>query len=317
VNVVALQADGKVIAGGAFLGYQGKTSKNLVRIHANGDYDSTFVVGSGPNNGSSISAIQILADGKMLIAGAFGEYNGKTAKRLARINSDGSLDTSFKPVPFGSDLANALVLPDGKIMISGYFGSVNGVPAPRIARLNSDGSHDTSFRAVMVPYPFAVGSMCLLPDGKLLVCADNGLCRLNKDGSKDSSFNAGVSPVTGVSVCRLLSDGRPMIAGSFTAYNGVTRNRLARLKGPLGAGIEQLTTAPAKLRVYPNPTSGLLYLDEDAHDIVIADLQGKTWMQNAGHVDGPVDLNCLKQGVYVLQGTVNGRRVHARIMKVE
>lgn len=316
VIVVALQSDGKVLVGGAFSGYKGKTSKNLVRVLPNGDYDSTFVVGTGPNNGSTISAIQILADGKILIAGAFGEYNGKVAKRLARINTDGSLDTTFKPVAFGSDLANALVLPGGKIMISGYFGSVNGVPAPRIARLNSDGSHDTSFKAIMAPYPFAVGSMCLLPDGKLLVCADNAFRRLNTDGSIDSTFNGGVSPASGVSVCKLLPDGRPMIAGSFTTYNGVTRNRVARLKGPLGASVEQDPTPASGIRVYPNPTTGMLYFEEEVNDIVITDIQGKTVLTLPG-AQHHIDLDLLTEGVYILRASHNGWPVHTKVSRAK
>jgi hypothetical protein len=39
--------------------------------------------------------VTIQSDGKLLIGGTFGTYNGATAVNLMRLNTDGSLDTTF------------------------------------------------------------------------------------------------------------------------------------------------------------------------------------------------------------------------------
>jgi uncharacterized delta-60 repeat protein len=303
VNVLALQSDGKVLVGGAFTAYKGHTSKNLARVMPNGEYDSTFKVGTGPNDGSSISAIQILPDGKIIVAGDFSQYNGVSIKRIIRVNQDGSLDTTFKTPNLGSSLLNAVVQPDGKIIITGFFGNVNGVPAPRIARLNSDGTLDTSFKADVAPYPFTVGSVAIQPDGKLLICPDNGFMRLNVDGSRDSSFNGGVNPVGvngGVKACKLLPDGRPMIVGSFTTYNTETRNHIARLKGPFGTGIKENTKMVSKITVYPNPASGTINFEEAVTDLVVTDMSGKVVLTHPA-LTTDADINGLTPGIYFIR----------------
>src|SRR2546421_613627 len=72
---------------------------------------------------------------------------GQAQFGLARLNTDGSLDTTFKPGsidPNGS-VNTIAVQPDGKILIGGSFVSVNSVARSSLARLNADGSLDTTF----------------------------------------------------------------------------------------------------------------------------------------------------------------------------
>src|SRR5262249_31909997 len=79
-----------------------------------------------------------------LIAGFFRSVNNVPRSGVARLNSDGSLDTTFQNGMAGIDqgvLACALQ-PDGKLLIGGAFTSVNGIPRYRIARLNTDRSVD-------------------------------------------------------------------------------------------------------------------------------------------------------------------------------
>ena len=65
-------------------------------------------------------------------------------KNIARLNADGSLDTSFDPV-VDSTVSAVFLQPDGKILIGGAFGTVDGVTRGQIARLNADGTLDESF----------------------------------------------------------------------------------------------------------------------------------------------------------------------------
>ncbi|HRH39634.1 MAG TPA: delta-60 repeat domain-containing protein, partial [Flavobacteriales bacterium] len=87
VYAMALQADGKVLVGGLFTSYNGTTSNHLARLNADGSYDGTFNMGSGPNG--YVSAIAVQPDGKILLSGQFFIYNGTAVPGLIRVNESG------------------------------------------------------------------------------------------------------------------------------------------------------------------------------------------------------------------------------------
>ena len=96
----------------------------------------------------AIYRIKPLPDGKILIVGSFTMVNGVNRGRIARLNTDGSVDTSFNPPVGANDNIYAIdILPDGKIVIGGEFSGVNFTNRSYVARLNSDGTLDTSFNA--------------------------------------------------------------------------------------------------------------------------------------------------------------------------
>ncbi len=68
-------------------------------------------------------------------------YNGTTSNKIIRLNSDGSIDTSFNiGTGFNGYVRTIILQPDGKILVSGAFNSYNGTTSNRIICLNSDGS---------------------------------------------------------------------------------------------------------------------------------------------------------------------------------
>ncbi len=85
----------------------------------------------------------VQADGKIVIGGGFISVNGAPRKYIARLNTDGSVDTGFN-IGRGANrpVTAVAVQTDGKIIIAGQFTIVNGVLRNRIARLNADGSVD-------------------------------------------------------------------------------------------------------------------------------------------------------------------------------
>ncbi len=114
-------------------------------IETDGTLDTTFDVGTFTNGLVLASTYQ--SDGKLLIAGQFTKVHGVSRAGIARLNTDGTLDTSFDPGT-GSDLGvgGVLVQPDGKILIWKFFQSFNDTAGlASILRLNSDGSTDPSF----------------------------------------------------------------------------------------------------------------------------------------------------------------------------
>jgi uncharacterized delta-60 repeat protein len=142
VNAVALQGN-KIIAGGSFSTFSGVAHQNLVRLDAGGAVDTTFTPPAFTEKYTffrhEIFALAVQPNGRILVGGRFTTAGGVATPTLARLNANGTLDTTFQ-----SSLADGLVLyalalqPDGKILAGGDFGLV---------RLNADGSNDASFSA--------------------------------------------------------------------------------------------------------------------------------------------------------------------------
>ena len=242
VRGVAVQSDGKVLAGGAFTSYNGTSTNYIARLNTDGSLDTSFSVGSGFNN--IVWSIAVQSDGKVLVGGNFTSYNGTSVNRIVRLNTDGSVDGSFSVGSgFNNIVYSMAVQSDGKVLAVGRLTSYNGTSTNRIARLNSNGSIDTSF-SVGSGLNGGVYSMAVQSDGKVLVggqftsyngTSTNYIVRLNSNGSIDTSFSIGsgfyseVVYNTAVRSIVVQSDGKVLVGGFFTSYNGTSTNYIVRL----------------------------------------------------------------------------------------
>jgi uncharacterized delta-60 repeat protein len=148
VNRFAIQPDGKIIIVGSFTVVNGVARGRIARLNANGTLDNTFATSTGASD--TVSEIVLEADGKILIGGAFTGFNLTNRPFIARLNSDGTLDTSFLPSP-NSSVETIKIQPNNKILIGGTFTIVNDQTRVRITRLNADGSLDASFNPFINP----------------------------------------------------------------------------------------------------------------------------------------------------------------------
>jgi uncharacterized delta-60 repeat protein len=131
---IARQPDGKVLIGGSFTEVNGVARNRIARLNANGTLDAAFNPGTGTNGAPLHLALQ--PDGKVLIGGEFTEVDGVARNRIARLNANGTLDTTFNPGAGADYIVNSVsVQPDGKVLIGGWFTQVGGEAHPRIARL--------------------------------------------------------------------------------------------------------------------------------------------------------------------------------------
>ncbi len=237
VRALALQPDGKIIIIGHFVFYDGIARSGIARLNTDGSLDTTFDTGNMFSIG--LQALALQPDGKIIVGGEFYvNQGGVVYQGLARLNADGSLDTTFVSVSVGDRAVKALALqPDGKILIGGGFQTYNGTPRNFIARVNADGSLDTTFGPGSGADNY-VSALALQPDGKILIAGNfstyngtprKGIARLNANGSLDTLFNPGTGADFAVNALALQPDGKILIAGDFTTYNGTPRNHIARI----------------------------------------------------------------------------------------
>jgi uncharacterized delta-60 repeat protein len=251
IAALALQpADGKIIIGGNFTAYNGNNRHYIARLNTDGSLDATFNPGTGADG--IVWAVALAPSGQVYIAGAFTNYNGNMVKGVARLNADGSLDTTFNPGIGPDGVVNAIALDaSGRVLIGGAFENVAGVSSGAVARLNVDGSLDTTFSpgiGTFNPDTFAtdtIHSLAVQTDGRILIGGSfsyynlvnyNGLARLNTDGTLDLTFSPGtgtLNPITGDSdtiyAMLLQTNGEILIAGNLTTFNQTRREGLALL----------------------------------------------------------------------------------------
>jgi uncharacterized delta-60 repeat protein len=224
-----------------------------------GALDTTF--GSGGGSAISVNAndypvrVFVLSDGKILIAGEsvfVGVHILGANPILARLNSNGTLDSSFgsSGVVNGSGAGNATVedailQPDGKIvLVGGANPSYNQPPLDfAVERFNSDGSRDTTFGGGTGYVITSIGgsydsasAIVYLPGGKLLAAGSTrgtmtspgalDFVRYNSDGSLDQTFGDGGilyyllgqnNSWPAVYDMKLLPDGKLLLTGNNAA----------------------------------------------------------------------------------------------------
>jgi uncharacterized delta-60 repeat protein len=247
VNHVSIQSDGKIVCGGSFNYYRGTSQPKIARLNLDGTLDTGFTANIGTGFGGTVNVLDLQTDGKILVGGLFTSFNGITCNRIARLNSDGTLDTGFNiGTGFNSEVKAVTVQPNGKILVGGLFTSYTGVSCTRIARLNSDGTLDTGF-PTNTGFPSQVNKIIVQPDGQILVggtfstyksVSASRIIRLNDDSTRDTSFDMGTGFNAGVIDIALQSDGKIVVGGLFTTYNGANSAEIARLNsdGSLDTG---------------------------------------------------------------------------------
>ncbi len=238
VNSISIQTDGKIIVGGYFKSFNGTERKCIARLNTDGSLDTSFNPGAGFDKGYGVKSTSIQSDGKIIVGGDFSYFNGTGRNRIARLNSDGSLDVNFNiGVGFDYGVSSISIQSDDKIIVGGRFTSFNGTARKSIARLNNDGSLDDSFNSG-TGFDYSISSISIQEDRKIIVAGDftsfKGttrirIARLNTDGSLDISFNPGTGFDQHVKSTTIQADGKIIVGGPFKSFNGIARKGIVRL----------------------------------------------------------------------------------------
>jgi uncharacterized delta-60 repeat protein len=177
-------------------------------------------------------------NGQLIIAGAFTSVNATNRMKIARLNIDGSLDTSFDPGIGPDGVINAIALPSsGKLIIAGDFTHVDSAARQHIARLNPDGTLDPAFDPGLGPddtiYALALQSSGTVIIGGALNTVDaintKSLARLNSDGTLHQTFGVGTGADDTVYTLMVQPDTTVLVGGIFRSINGTRRVGLGRL----------------------------------------------------------------------------------------
>jgi uncharacterized delta-60 repeat protein len=244
VYAIALQNDGKLVIGGGFTSVGGFSRSCVARLNADGSVDTSFDPGDGATGGANVVTIDAIAlqpDGRVIVAGEFNVFDGVPRERIARLNADGSLDTSFDPgLGFDKIVESLQLQPDGKVLAGGAFRLVDGVQRKRVARLLPSGDLDSSFNPGLGVNPIgSVSVIRLQADGRVLAGGDffswNGLqranlVRLEANGALDLTYDQGLGLNDDVWSLLLEPSGSALVAGRFTRVDGRARGGLARLE---------------------------------------------------------------------------------------
>ena len=253
VFALALQSNGQIIAGGNFTRVAGTIENSIARLNTDGSLDTVFLSGLSGANGA-VQAMVNQSDDRILIGGGFTFVNGQHLNYIARLMTDGTVDSSFNPGSGADSPVNALaetfIGGTRMVYVGGAFGNFNGIPCPGLVRLNASGtigqagSVDASF-VTGLGADGAVYALAAYPTnspyaGKVLIGGTfthfngatlNYFGRLNVDGSVDTNFNAslGIGPNSSVNAIRIQPDGQVLVGGTFTNFNGMALNRVVRL----------------------------------------------------------------------------------------
>ena len=318
IRTVGIQSDNKILISRIFTTSGGSVIINdIVRLNTNGSIDNTFDTGSGFTNGS-VETFKIASDGKIYVVGDFLAYKGVTLtmKRIIRLNSDGTRDTTFS---FGTGYSDSVLdialQTDGKIVAGGnFFSYSSSLNTYKVNRIESNGNDD-AFGLNGFPFNNSttnnfVRSLAIQNDGKVIVggqftqynnIANINIVRLNNDatGSRDNTFLTGNGFNSDVKKIVIQPDGKILVGGYFTNFNGTTYNRIIRLNGTPVLSTENFESV--KINIYPNPVKDFLNIQNNQkYDFEIYNMLGKLVLKG-DNIENQINVNTLTKGIYILR----------------
>jgi uncharacterized delta-60 repeat protein len=233
---IAVQADGKILAGGLFTSVGGQPRNYIARLDATTGLADSF----NPNANDAIFSIVVQADGKILAGGYFTSIGGQPRNYIARLDATTGLADSFNPTA-NDAIFSIAVQADGKILAGGNFTSIGGQTRNHIARLDAT----TGLADSLDPNANnGVVSIAVQADGKILAGGffdgpnsiggqtRNRIARLDATTGLADSFNPNAN--NNVESIAVQADGKILAGGTFNSIGGQPRNFIARLDATTG-----------------------------------------------------------------------------------
>ncbi len=304
-------------------------------LRSDGHVDTTRtpISAEGP-----IFTIRQMPDGKFMCTGGGGFVQGHPSPTIFRLNSDGSLDTTFQApyLELGMGL-DYLPVNDDKVLASGWFKFIGSPDTLSLIRLMPDGSLDPTFHAPYCEvtyntYTFPIiGQTKPLGNDQLIVmgCFDRingqakgGIAMLDTAGNLLDGYFEGTGcggyegPTSYNRVIEGMmeaADGSFYIYGAYHGYDdgtgtdGSNQRLISRLYG-LNVGISEHGTHAEPLQIAPNPSAGQTVLSvgtpPQKGTLTIHDASGRVVLREewpAGRYTHLLRTAALAPGTYVLR----------------
>jgi uncharacterized delta-60 repeat protein len=287
-SAMTLLPNGKIVVTGWNSDTPGHGNVVVAQLNSNGTLDSTFnnngflIINFGHN--SAAYKVSSQSDGKIVVVGNV-NVGGVHQYALARINPDGTLDSSFgtggkATTSFGSALSAGIQTiafqPDGKIVAGGYGNNPNlssFIPSITLARYNPNGSLDATFGnggtvVTKVDGGVQTYSLALESDGKIVVAgclsndvSDFALLRYKSTGTLDSMIGyhglllADMGAEDEKSYTLVIQSDGKIVLGGYTTVNRDREFVITRFIGGSGLtlGTLDFTHSANQMLIYPNP----------------------------------------------------------------
>ncbi len=294
IYTLAVEPGGQLLVSGIYSTYEGQPAPCILRLHPDGERDTTFNV---PFVWGMATAITPLPGGRMLASGYFLPNVGNDTLQFVRLLPDGSLDSTFNNVLNAPrDLFGAYgglwhtVLPDDRLVLHGNFSSVDGEPRSGIALLDSNGH---------------LSNDAFTGDG----------CGIYDDGFYPLHATAGMVPD---------QNGNWYIYGAYIGCDDGTTNDpqqrfVSRLYG-LDVGVWE-REEPLQVELFPNPahtSTTVRWARPGSYQLRLLDVTGREVYRSAHQgTEAVLDLAGLPAGPYVIQITDQTHRRWSRTLIVE
>ena len=220
-RAVVVQPDGKVIITGTARQQKGSESITVQRLNANGSLDTTFNrTGSltiGSNDYSTSLALQ--PDGKILVGGSTMDSKGNHELLVARLNPNGTLDTTFGSKGLWLNVGNGIAVEGLAVLTDASHTAATGIIAATEAgtttsiyfgavKLTPAGQPDKTFGtggfSALPNLPGHTEAVAVAPSGEVYLAGSvslaatpeqGGIAALTPAGQLDTTFNGGAGYV--------------------------------------------------------------------------------------------------------------------------
>ncbi len=167
VNNILVEPDCRIVLLGGF-GIDVPGGTGLVRLWPDGRIDTNFMHGFSVWTESS-GTLARQPDGKYIIGAPI--WDGAKGYGMARLNSDGTIDSTFVPPTIEREVRSLALLPDGTLLVA-----TNQWDAGGLMHLCADGSINQGFHNELAPSEGAfVSTIAPLPNGQVLIGGRFGL----------------------------------------------------------------------------------------------------------------------------------------------
>lgn len=216
------ESDGFLI-GGSFDDFEDEASEDnpinsIHYLNSLGESGSDFSFEKGATG--SISSIDKAPNGKYYVSGDLTLFNDREVNRITRLNANGSLDTVevdvLNPTPEKPE--------NGKDTVATFNGGSMSGSIIKVFATSDNGVIGVGNFDMYERIDYKLSSR---DNRHSLLTQAKGLIKFKEDGSIDSTYNVGNSGANGqIMDAARLNDGRIILVGSFTRFNGEQANRI-------------------------------------------------------------------------------------------